>query len=383
METAPTILEIGAVLLVAAAAGLVARHFHLPAVLGYLAVGLLVSPFTPGYVAERHQLQILADVGVVLLLFEVGIEVDLGRLHREHAGLIWAAPLQAALTTLITAVVLWLLGLSWFAAGVLGIAIAMSSSVVIVNITRSRMRTTDRETEVALLGWSVLQDVTGVAMAGVLLAVGSPQQRSAGDALLALAAFVALVILAARLLPVVLRRLRAEHDLFLIVSVATGLALAGAGAVGFGVPTALAAFVAGLAIAESPESAEARRRVLPFRDLFAVLFFVAVGSLIDPGALGAGLGWLAVFAALLLGAKTAMAYVLARIARLRARPQQLAIGLSQVGEFSFVLGSILLAQEAIPAAVNAALLALVAGSTAFSTVLVRRFGEAHVAAVAV
>jgi CPA2 family monovalent cation:H+ antiporter-2 len=375
METAPVILEIGAVLLVAAAAGLVARRLGLPAVLGYLAIGLLVSPFTPGYVAERHQLQVLADVGVVLLLFEVGIEVDIARLRREHGGLLWAAPVQAIVTTLIAAALLFAFGLSWFAAGVLGLAIAMSSSVVIVNITRSRRRTTDRETEVALLGWSVLQDVTGVTIAAVLLALGDTGQRPPLEALLLLAAFVAVAIVAAELLPFALRGLRAEHDLFLIVSVAVGLALAGLGAVMFGVPTALAAFVAGLVISESPDSAEARRRLLPFRDLFAVLFFVAVGSLIDPAALGQGLGWLALFAIALLGGKTVVAYLLARAARLRVRPLQLAIGLSQVGEFSFVLGSILLARGAIPAPVNAALLALVVLSTVFSTVVVRRTGQ--------
>ena len=110
----------------------------MPAVLGYLAVGLLVSPFTPGYVAERHQLELLADVGVVLLLFEVGIEVDLFALGRDHRSLMWAAPLQTVFTTALVAVVMSSMGLSFLAASVLGLCVAMSSSVVIVNITRSR-----------------------------------------------------------------------------------------------------------------------------------------------------------------------------------------------------------------------------------------------------
>ena len=117
------------------------------------------------------------------------------------------------------------------------------------------------------------------------------------DALLGLVAFALLALVTARVLPLLLAGLRHEHDLFLITSVASGLALAGVGAVVFGVPLALAAFVGGLAITESPVAAEARRRLLPFRDLFAVLFFVAIGTLVDPGDLLVGLPMLGVFLA--------------------------------------------------------------------------------------
>jgi CPA2 family monovalent cation:H+ antiporter-2 len=113
------------------------------------------------------------------------------------------------------------------------------------------------------------------------------------------------------------------------------------------VPLALAAFVGGLAVTESPESAEARLRLLPFRDLLAVLFFVVIGTLVDPAALGRGLGWLAVFLGLIVFAKVGVAYALARLVRLRARPAQTAIGLGQIGEFSFVLASALAAADSI------------------------------------
>src|SRR5882762_3030464 len=215
--TARPILELGSVLLLAAAAGWLARRVHLPAVVGYLAVGLAISPFTPGFVADRPQLQLLADVGVVLLLFEVGIEVDLGRLRREHSGLVWAAPIQAILTTALATAAGIVAGLPPFGAGLIGLGIALSSSVVIVNITRSRRRTTTRETEEALLGWSVLQDMTGVGLAIILLAVFGSAGRSPLFAVAGLAVFVVLAVVAAWLLPHVLRRLRAEHDLFLII----------------------------------------------------------------------------------------------------------------------------------------------------------------------
>ncbi|MFL5751421.1 MAG: cation:proton antiporter, partial [Chloroflexota bacterium] len=248
------IFELGVLLLVAALAGWLARRFRLPAIVGYLAVGVVVSPFTPGYVADREQLQLLADVGVVLLLFEVGIEVDVLRLRRDYSQLLWIAPLQTVITAAIATGAAALAGLPPFGAGAVGLGVALSSSVVIVNITRSRRRTTTPDTERALLGWSVLQDVTGVALAVVLLAVYGSAARSPLQAFGGLVAFAVIAGIAGWLLAAVLRRLRAEHDLFLIVSVATGLALAGAGAVIAGIPLALAAFVAGLSVAETPES---------------------------------------------------------------------------------------------------------------------------------
>jgi CPA2 family monovalent cation:H+ antiporter-2 len=173
------------------------------------------------------------------------------------------------------------------------------------------------------------------------------------------------------LLPRILVVLREQHDLFLLVSVATGLAVAGIGSVIFAVPLALAAFVSGLAIAESPDAAEARRRLLPFRDLFAVLFFVAIGTLIDPTALAAGLPWLALLLVTLVVGKVLVAYGLARLARLPVHRWQLAIGLGQLGEFGFVLASVALAAQAIGSDVHAAILAAVAISIAISTVAVR------------
>ncbi len=369
--TAPAILEIGIVLLAAVGAGFVARKVGLPAVVGYLLVGLIVSPFTPGYVADPEQLHLLADVGVVLLLFEVGIEVDLRTLRREQRALFWVAPAQMLVTTLIGGAVFVVLGFAPIPAAILGLCVAFSSSVVVVNITRSRRRTTDQPTERSMLGWAVLQDVTGVVAAGVLLAALALGGRPVSDALLGLVAFALLALLTARVLPLLLAGLRHEHDLFLITSVASGLALAGVGAVVFGVPLALAAFVGGLAITESPVAAEARRRLLPFRDLFAVLFFVAIGTLVDPGDLLVGLPMLGVFLLLIVIAKSAVAYGLARAARLPARPLQLAVGLGQMGEFGFVIGSALVTAGVITGSDYVAMLAAVVVSIAASTILVR------------
>src|SRR5256885_3228520 len=129
-HTAPAVFELGFLLLLAALAGKAARRLGLPAVIGYLAVGVVVSPFTPGYVANRDQLAILADVGVVLLLFEVGIEINPVRLAKEGRRLLLLAPLQVAVTWILSAAACVAFGMSIAGAAMIRLSIGMSSSVV-------------------------------------------------------------------------------------------------------------------------------------------------------------------------------------------------------------------------------------------------------------
>ena len=374
-HTAPAILELGLLLLLAALAGRAARAAGLPAVIGYLAVGVLVSPFTPGYVANREQLQILADVGVVLLLFEVGIEINPLRLAREGRRLLLLAPVQVAVTWAVSAAVSVAFGLGLAGAAMIGLSIAMSSSVVVVNITRSRRRTTDAATDEVLLGWSLIQDLVGVSAALLLVVVLGVGGRPVLAAVGGVVAFAVLAAAAAFALPWLLSRLQTEHDLFLLVSVAGGLLVAGIGSRYFGIPLALAAFVAGLVITESPVAAEARQRLLPFRDLFAVMFFVALGTVIDPFTLPGALPWIGVFLALVVLAKALVVWLMARVARLRENQLQLAIGLGQVGEFSYVLGALALSAGFISSKVSSALIATVVISIAASSILVRLPGR--------
>jgi CPA2 family monovalent cation:H+ antiporter-2 len=275
------------------------------------------------------------------------------------------------LTALVGTAAGLLLRLPLAGAVLLGLCVALSSSVVAVNITRSRRRTTDAATDHVMLGWSVLQDVAGVTLSIIALIALRLQATSGITAVTLLLLYAIIVVIATGLLPRLLRQLREEHDLFLIVSVASALALAGIGARFFGIPLALAAFVSGLAISESRESNEARERLLPFRDVFAVLFFVAIGALIDPGALIKGLGWLALVLVLLVVAKILPIYLLARFGRLPGRPRQIAVGLGQIGEFSFVLATIGVSRQVIPSELYAAILAAVVLTIAASTLLVR------------
>jgi len=372
VETAPLVLNVGVVLTAAATMGFAARKLGLPSVIGYLVTGLLVSPFTPGFVADNNQLALLADIGVVLLLFEVGIELDLRKITREQKGLLWGVPAQMGFGLLVgTPIFLWL-GIPIFGALLMSLSIAMSSSVVIVNITRSPRRATDTPTEEALLGWSLMQDVVGVAMGAVILALFGSGESSLLDAIGGLLGFGVIAIGASRILPRVLRAVRWEKDLFLIYSVSFGLVLAALGTVVFGIPMALAGFVAGLAINQSRDTEEVRKVILPFRDLFAVLFFVVIGTLIAPQELAAAWPFALLVLTLMILLKTLPTMALAKIAKMNVRPSQLGVGVSQIGEFSFVLGSLAFAEEVITRSQFTGLLVAVVLSITASTILIRR-----------
>ncbi|MEN9381099.1 MAG: hypothetical protein RIR99_933 [Actinomycetota bacterium] len=375
VETAPLVLDVGVVLLAAATSGLVARRVGLPAIVGYLMVGLLVSPFTPGFVADKNQLALLADIGVVLLLFEVGIEIDLKRIRRDHNALLWAAPAQLFIGLIVGTPIFLLLDLPILGALLLSLSLAMSSSVVIVNITRSRRRSTNTETEESLLGWSVLQDLAGVAAAAIILTIFGNSEKSLIASLGGLVGFLLFAIICAKALPRLLKLVRWEKDLFLIYSVAIGLTIAALGTVLFNIPMALASFVAGLSITQSRDTDEVRKAVLPFKDLFQVLFFVVVGSLVDPDLVIDALPFAGILILLMVTLKTLPAIALAHLGSLNANRSQLAVGLSQIGEFSFVLGGTALAAGAITDTQFTGILIAVILTIIISTLAVRPLGR--------
>jgi CPA2 family monovalent cation:H+ antiporter-2 len=372
VETAPLVLNIGVVLGAAATMGLAARKVGLPSVIGFLATGLLVSPFTPGFVADNSQLALLADIGIVLLLFEVGIELDLRKLGREQRALLWGVPAQMGFGLVVGTPIFLLFGIPIFGALLLSLSIAMSSSVVIVNITRSPRRRTDTSTEEALLGWSLIQDLVGVAAAAVILTLFGTAEKSLFISIGGLFAFGAIAIVSSKILPRVLRAVRWDRDLFLIYSVSFGLVLAALGTVVFDIPMALAGFVAGLAINQSRDTEEVRKAILPFRDLFAVLFFVVVGTLIAPGAVIDAAPFAGLIILLMVILKTLPTILLARWGKMKVKKSLLGIGVSQIGEFSFVLGSLAFSQEVITSSQYTGVLLAVVISITGSTILVRR-----------
>ena len=372
VETAPLVLNIGVVLGAAATMGFAARKVGLPSVIGFLATGLLVSPFTPGFVADNNQLALLADIGIVLLLFEVGIELDLRKISREQRSLLWGVPAQMGFGVLVGTPVFLLLGIPIFGALLLSLSIAMSSSVVIVNITRSPRRRTDTSTEEALLGWSLIQDLVGVASAAVIITLFGTAEKSLFISIGGLFAFSAIAIVASKILPRVLQAVRWDRDLFLIYSVSFGLVLAALGTVVFDIPMALAGFVAGLAINQSRDTEDVRKAILPFRDLFAVLFFVVVGTLIAPSEVVDAAPFAALILFLMVILKTFPTMLLARWGKMNVKKLLLGVGVSQIGEFSFVLGSLAFSEEVISRSQYTGVLLAVVLSITGSTILVRR-----------
>jgi CPA2 family monovalent cation:H+ antiporter-2 len=373
VEQAIPVLEIGLVLLVAGLVGVGARRLGLPAVVGYLAVGLFVGPFTPGYVADRQQIEVLADVGVVLLLFEVGIELDLRSLAKEPRGILLAVPLQVVLITALGTAALVGLGAPLLGGITLGLVAALSSSVVVVNISRSRKRTTDPATERAMVVWAILQDAVTLIAATLLAVLLAPSGDSPIVALARALLFVVLAyIVQGWAVPRLLESVKDQPDSFLILAVSAALATAGVGAVMFSVPVALSAFVAGVLFSIRPIAREARREVLPFRDLFAVMFFVAIGTLVDPRAVAAEPGWLFLFLGL-VALKIVVVAALAAAFSVPSRRLQLGVGLGQIGEFSFVVLGLGVTAGVVSAGQSSAALAAAALTIAASAISARLF----------
>jgi CPA2 family monovalent cation:H+ antiporter-2 len=372
VETAPLVLNVGVVLTAAATMGFLARKIGLPSVIGYLATGLLVSPFTPGFVAENNQLALLADIGVVLLLFEVGIELDLKKISKEQKTLLWGVPTQMIFGVLIGTPIFYWIGISLFGSLMLALSIAMSSSVVIVNMTRSPRRATNSMTEETLLGWSLVQDLVGVSLAALILTIFGTSETPFIMAIGGLFGFAALSVVASKILPVVLKSVRWEKDLFLIYSVSFGLVLAALGTVVFDIPMALAGFIAGLTINQSQDTDEVRKAILPFRDLFAVLFFVVIGTLIQPSLLSDAWPFTLLILVMMVLLKSLPTILIAKLGKMNATPFHLGVGVSQIGEFSFVLGSVAYSQSAITLIQYTGLLLAVVLSITASTILVRR-----------
>jgi len=185
-------------------------------------------------------------------------------------------------------------------------------------------------------------------------------------------AFAAIAVIASKILPRVLKAVRWERDLFLIYSVSFGLVLAALGTVVFDIPMALAGFIAGLTINQSRDTDEVRKAILPFRDLFAVLFFVVIGTLIQPSLLSDAWPFALLILVLMVLLKSLPTILIAKLGKMNATPFHLGIGVSQIGEFSFVLGSVAYSQSAITLIQYTGLLLAVVISITASTILVRR-----------
>lgn len=338
--------------------GLAARALRLPPLIGYLAAGLAVGPHTPGFVADAGFTAAMAEVGVALLLFAVG-------LHFRTRDLlaVWRIALPGALAQIGFATFLSyqlgraLLGLDPPAALVFGLALAISSTAVATRTLEERGLLRGEAGRIAL-GWLVVQDLV-VVLALVLLpalsagAEGGGLGRVLATTAAELAAFLVAMFLGGRvLLPRLLGLVAASgsRELFTLAVVATALGTAFGSAWMFGVSPALGAFFAGVLLGESDLGHQAAAETAPLQRLFVALFFVSVGMMVDPIAVLAAPGTaLAALGAVLVGTGVAIFVVLMAMRVSLATSATVAGAMAQVGEFSFVLVELAARQGLLPA----------------------------------
>ena len=332
--------------------GLLAQWARLPALVGYLLAGVLIGPHTPGFVGDLHLAQQLSEVGVMLLMFGVGLHFSVRDLMSVKGIALPGALVQmAAATAMGGALAHWWWGWDLAASLIFGLALSVASTVVLLRALESRELLHTGNGRIAV-GWLIVEDLAMV-LALVLIPVLGAKDESQGGAgqgnlavtlittLLAVAAFVAVMLIAGRrLLPWMLWQVNrtGSRELFTLATVAAAVGLAVGAAALFGVSVALGAFFAGLVLRESAFSERAAHESLPLRDAFAVLFFVAVGMLFDPMILvEQPLAVLATVAVILVG-KTVAAGALVLLLRYPlSTALTVAVSLAQIGEFSFIL----------------------------------------------
>ena len=347
---------LGLTLLVALGAalvlGAVAHRLRLPPMLGYIAAGMVVGPFTPGIVADREEVLALADVGVALLMFSIGLQFSLGELRSVGPRILAGVPVQVAITMGIGAGTGLILGWPLVEALFVGGALAVCSTVVLFKVAGESALHTTAYGRTAL-GVSIVQDLITIVLFVALTALGTREEESIltllGTGAVAVG-FVALVVVAGsrflpRLLAVVAGLRSRELFVISVAVIAIGTAFA---ADALGVSVALGAFVAGLALADSDLTASVLGEIVPLRELFSTFFFVSIGLLLEPAAIAAA--WPVVLALLLI-ITLAKAVPIAGLALVDGQRPSTALRagalVGQSGEFSFVIASAGLALGAV------------------------------------
>lgn len=332
--------------------GILAQSFRQPLILGYILAGVVVGPFTGGVtVSSVHDIELLAEIGVALLLFALGLEFSFKELQPVRRIALLGTPIQILLTVALGYAIGRIAGLDWLPSVWLGGLIAVSSTMVVLKtlMSQGRMGTLSSRVMISML---IVQDLAVVPLMIVLpqlndLAAGAP---ALALAVLKAAVFLALMTVAGtRILPRLMAWIAAwnSRELFLLATTAIGLGV-GYGTYLFGLSFAFGAFVAGMVLSGSEYGHQALSDVIPLRDIFGLLFFVSVGMLLDPGYLVAH--WrlvLLVVVAASLGKGAIFAGLSRAFGYGRVVPIALGLGLFQVGEFSFVLARVGLSTESI------------------------------------
>lgn len=353
--------------------GYLAHLLRLSPILGYLAAGIVVGPHTPGFNADPETADQFAEVGVILLMFGVGLQFHIEELLAVRKTAIPGAILQCLLSTLMGTVVGRAFGWGFEAAIVFGVSLSMASTVVMI---RSLTDSHEMHTRLGRLamGWLVIQDIIAVLVLVLLpQMVGQKEFDPANFALLFLMTLVKVAILVAGVfllgswfIPTVLFNIAKtrSRELFTLTVLVLALGIAVVSAQIFGVSMALGAFLAGMVVGRSEFSIRAANEALPMRDAFAVLFFVSIGMMLDPVAI-----WFKPFLPLcalgvvMIGTPLVSMVLLLLLGR-RPRPAAiLALSLGQIGEFSFIIVLMgremeVLSQDAVQAVVAASLFSI-------------------------
>ena len=362
--------------------GYVTHRLGLSPIVGYLMAGTLVGPHTPGFVADASLAEQLAEVGVILLMFGVGLQFHLEELLAVRRVAVPGAVAQSAVATILGAALAHAFGWSWSAGLVLGMALAVASTVVLVRVLADNNDLHTQAGHIAV-GWLVVEDLFTVLVLVLLPALFGPAAAESslvaalGLTALKVAALVAFTsIVGTRLIPRVLDRVAntRSRELFTLTVLVIALGIAVGSALIFSVSMALGAFLAGMVVGRSEYSFRAASEALPMRDAFAVLFFVSVGMLLDPEALFSSPGLVAGALAIVLVGKPLVALVLIWALRYPLRTAlTVAVALAQIGEFSFILATLgrelgILTAEATNVLVAASIVSIVLNPVAYRTI---------------
>jgi CPA2 family monovalent cation:H+ antiporter-2 len=345
MHEVTLLINIAVALVVAFIGGILARRVGLPTIVGYMLAGIVIGPFTPGFVGNTETISQLAELGVIFLMFGVGLHFSISDLWKVRSVAIPGALGRMALTTLLGLGLtqLWDWGVP--AGIVIGLAISIASTVVLLRgLTDNGLLNTPQGQ--AAVGWVVVEDLATVLILVLMPTLANTSNGFAwgqlGLTLLKAAGFVILILFAGtRLIPWILLRIAhtRSRELFILAILAIALGIAIGAAELFGVSLALGAFVAGVVVSESPLSHQVGADVLPFRDAFAVLFFVSIGMLVNPIYLVNNIGSILALTGLIVAGKALLSVFLGALFSWPLRTTLvLAAGLSQIGEFSFILG---------------------------------------------
>lgn len=345
------IADLTLVLAAALAGGLVAHRLGQPLIVGYILAGVIVGPFTGGFTVRHAEgIEELAELGVALLLFSLGLEVSFRELAPVRMVALGGAAVQIVLTIALGAGLATLLGWSWRPALWFGALIALSSTMVALKTLQAqgRLGLSSR----VMLGLLVVQDLAVVPLMIVLPELSNPAGGVSRVAWATGRAFLLLavtVVVATRIIPAMLKIVVGwnSRELFLLTITMVALGV-GYAAWSFGLSLALGAFIAGLVINESEYAHRALTDVIPLRDLFGMLFFVSVGMLLDPALVVRHAGQLALVVLTVTVVKAALFMVVVRAFGYRGVvPLATGLTLFQVGEFAFVLARVGLASGAI------------------------------------